>query len=150
MAGLILSTGIGSLASPRLFRYRGVTEKRIAASVAVYVLIFVVAYSATAELVISYPLAIKAILVVVILFPLGFLMGQLFPHGLKNASRADVRLVPWAWAINGTASTVAVGLGFLLSHPLGFNFILYVGAAIYASILLLPLRTRKLIWPQII
>ncbi len=139
LAALILSTGVGSLSSRRLFASGILTAKRTALMIVVYVVLGAMLYELVVEEVIAFPLAVKAVMVIAFLFPMGFLMGQLFPQGLVWARQEDGRLVPWAWAINGTASTIAVGVGYLLSYPLGFNMLLYIGAAIYAGILLLPL-----------
>jgi hypothetical protein len=111
--------------------------------IVVYIVLGAVLYEPLLYNAIIFPVAIKAAIVMVILFPLGFLMGQLFPQGLVSARGEDSRLVPWAWAINGTASTISVGLGYLLSYPLGFDMLLYIGAAVYAGIIILPLNEPR-------
>jgi len=143
LAALIFSTGLGSLYTQRLFALAAVDEKRVALAVVLYALIGGAAYDQILETVIALPIPVKAGLVILALFPLGFLMGQLFPQGLMRVSRDDVRLVPWAWAVNATASTVGVGFADLVSRPLGYNAVLYLGAAFYAGILLLPLHARQ-------
>lgn len=137
LAALILSTGLGSLATRRLFEVHGLTEARASLLVVVYVLAALAGYHLLVEQLIALPIPVKAAIVVCALLPLGFLMGQLFPQGLARVAEDDSRLVPWAWAINGTASTVGVGVADLLSHPLGFNVVLYIGTAFYAAIFLL-------------
>lgn len=140
LASLIFSTGIGSLSSDRLFGAKILTARRTAAMIVLYTVASALLYGNFAKELIVLPLVAKATIVIVSLFPLGFLMGQLFPQGLVAAGGVDSRLVPWAWAINGTASTIFVGVGYFLSFPLGFNMLLYVGAAIYAGIIFLPLE----------
>jgi hypothetical protein len=142
LAALILSTGLGALASRRLFASGVLTEKRAAALIAAYVVAFIAVYPVVVSEIIALPIVVKAGLTLAILFPLGFLMGQLFPRGLELAGRDDPRLVPWAWAINGTSSTIGSAAAFLLSFPLGFDVILYFGVAIYGVILVLPLGRR--------
>jgi hypothetical protein len=143
LAALILSTGLGSLGTQRLFGTTGITEKQVALGVVLYAVIGGAAYDQMLGAIIAFPIPVKAALVILALFPLGFLMGQLFPQGLMRVSRDDARLVPWAWAINATASTVGVGIADLISRPLGYNAVLYIGAAFYAGIILLPLYARQ-------
>jgi hypothetical protein len=139
LASLIFSTGIGALLSHRLARVTFLTEKWVAVLIAAYVVAFTELYPFIFKTLISLPLYLKGPLVVAMLFPLGFLMGQLFPWGLEKAGQEDPQSVPWAWAINGTCSTIGSAVVFVLSFPLGFNSILYLGAAIYAVIIVLPL-----------
>jgi hypothetical protein len=82
------------------------------------------------------------VIVILFLMPLGFLMGQLFPQGLARVGREDTRLVPWAWAINSATSTICVGASYILSYPLGFNALLYLGAALYLGLVFLPLSRQ--------
>ena len=65
------------------------------------------------------------------LLPLGFLMGVMFPRGLEHLERAAPQLVPWAWAINGTVSVIAAAAAALLTLGFGFSFVLFVGAGAY-------------------
>jgi hypothetical protein len=78
------------------------------------------------------------LIVIAGLFPAGFLMGQLFPQGLRKVRAESIQLVPWAWAINGAASTIAAGVGIFLARPLGFNFVVSLGAFCYCVIFFLP------------
>ncbi len=143
LAALILSTGLGSLSTQRLFGATRITEKQVALAIVLYAVIGAAAYDQLVGTLIALPIPLKAMFAIVALFPMGFLMGQLFPQGLVRVSRDDARLVPWAWAINATASTVGVGFADLISRPLGYNAVLYIGAAFYAGILLLPLYARQ-------
>lgn len=142
LAALILSTGIGSLCTRWLFEKFGAVEKQVALAIVLYALGLGASYDALATTIISLPVAVKALLVIAGLFPLGFLMGQLFPQGLIRVTKDDFRLVPWAWAINATASTVGVGMADPISRPAGFNMVLYIGIVFYAGIILLPLHRR--------
>lgn len=137
LAALIFSTGLGSLWTKRLFERHGLTETRASLFVVLYVLAALAGYHLLVEQLIALPISVKAAIVVCALLPLGFLMGQLFPQGLARVAKEDSRLVPWAWAINATASTIGVGVADILSHPLGFDIVLYGGAAFYAAVSLL-------------
>jgi hypothetical protein len=142
LAALIMSTGFGSLKSRRVAALGTLGEKSTAALIALYVAAFTAAYPFFVSAIIVLPTFYKACLTVALLFPLGFLMGQMFPWGLERAGSADPQTVPWAWAVNSTLSTIGSAVALLLSFPLGFDMILYIGAMIYCVILILPLRQR--------
>lgn len=135
LASLILSTGIGSLYSPKL-EQAGLTNRKLALFVFAYILAFVLVYPLAFDMVIALPFLAKALVAVMAIFPLGAALGQFFPRGLRDASSIDERLVPWAWAVNGTLSTIASALAVYLSYPLGFDWIILMGGAAYLVILL--------------
>jgi hypothetical protein len=138
LATIIFATGVGARFSTRVFAAGVLDFRRSVVGIIVYTLILAMGIDSLIALALPWGIVAKAVLVMVILFPLGFLMGQLFPQGLVKVEAQDGHLVPWAWALNGAASTIAVGLGIFLSYPLGFSAIIYAGAACYALILLLP------------
>ena len=142
LAGLILSTGLGSLLSRKAFQSGLLTVKRAALGIIAYSLAGLFLYDLAAASIITLPLFVKGFLVILFLLPLGLLMGQLFPQGLVRVGRSDARLVSWAWAINSVSSTIFVGVGYLLSYPLGFSALIYLGLAFYAILLVLPLKER--------
>lgn len=138
LAVLILSTGIGSYFSKRLFATGKLTYIKTVFCLILYLACFLTGLEYSVKFIIPMNTLTKIGFVMITLFPLGFFMGQLFPQGLVRAKAKDINLVPWAWAINGAASTVAVCLGLLLSQPFGFNAIIYAGAGFYMLIFLLP------------
>ena len=71
-------------------------------------------------------------LAVLLLAPLGLLMGMPFARGLI-AIRAWPDLTPWAWAINGGASVVSAVLATMLALSAGFTWVLWVGGALYGA-----------------
>lgn len=75
-----------------------------------------------------------------LLAPLGFAMGVMFPRGLARLEEAAPRLVPWAWAINGTMSVISASAAALLALTFGFRWVLWAGALCYT--LCVPLTDR--------
>lgn len=124
---LLIFSGLGSLASPRLPR-----AGALAALVAVALLIVLVQPSLLyAGL--GWPLPARFALVWLTLAPLGFLMGIPFPKGVAWLEKVAPHLIPWAWAVNGSVSVVASVLAALLIVSWGYSRVLGLGAAGYAA-----------------
>ncbi len=72
---------------------------------------------------------------------LGIFMGIPFPARISALEKARPGLIPWAWAINISASVVSSILAVILAMSLGFNLVSIIACACYllaaASFLLL-------------
>jgi hypothetical protein len=79
------------------------------------------------------PLIIRLGLTVLVLSPLGLLMGIPFPAGIRLIKPAQDLSIPWIWAVNGAASVVASILSALLALTFGFSWVLRLGALCYAG-----------------
>ncbi|MGV8039934.1 MAG: hypothetical protein AB2L07_07625 [Thermoanaerobaculaceae bacterium] len=65
------------------------------------------------------------------LAPVGFLLGAPMPIGLAGLKRHGGALVGWAWAANGCASVIGPVLAAMLAMDLGFTAVLGLGSACY-------------------
>jgi len=142
LAGIICSTGVGSLLGKRAFD-RGATFRSCSLFVAGYVLAFALLSDFVVPYALGWPLAVKIILALAIIAPLGLVMGRLFPQGLVEVSRDTTSYLPWAWAINGAMGTIAAGIAPLLAQAFGFKALLLSGAAVYLVVLLIPAYGRR-------
>ncbi len=77
---------------------------------------------------IIFNLIIKMILSIIIISPLAFIMGMPFPLGIRIINK---KLIPWAWAVNGTASVLSPILAILIALSFGYNLVLILTAFIY-------------------
>ncbi len=68
--------------------------------------------------------------------PLGFLMGIPFARGITALKDAP-DLIPWAWAVNGSASVISAVLAAALALSLGFTLVLMIGGGLYLTAALL-------------
>jgi hypothetical protein len=138
LAAIILSTGVGSFYSEYMFRSGILNFQRVTAVLLVYIAALLLALDHVVATLLPWSIVYKVPTIMLILFPLGFMLGQFFPQGLRKVESQDTRLVPWAWALNGAASTIAVGVGVMLSYPLGYQSVIIAGASCYLIILILP------------
>ncbi len=88
------------------------------------------------EITFGLPLAGRIVVTALALAPLGTLMGTPFPQGLAVAHRYAPSLLPWIWAVNGCASVVSAVLAPMMAISLGFQMVMFIGAAAYLSALL--------------
>ena len=141
LAGLILSTGIGSLVSES-YRNPGSQACRLlalaaAAAVVAYAFAGMPVIHAAAGLDLWKRIAVA----LVVLFPCGFLMGFCFPLGMRTLrAGGGEETLPWMWALNGAASVMAAFLAVLISMEASTVTCALVAAACYGIAALLPPR----------
>jgi hypothetical protein len=124
VGALLFFSGVGSLLSHRL--YRRYTIAGLALLIAIYPFLTELFIPSLLAL----PLVARALLVVLMIAPVGFLMGLPFAGAIQTLSeRRD--LVPWAWAVNGSASVVSAILTSMLALSAGFTVVLLVGGGLY-------------------
>ncbi len=75
----------------------------------------------------------KIILTSIFIAPLAFSMGFAFPLGIKKISK---ELIPWAWAVNGSASVLSPILAIMIALNFGYNFVFILAGMIYLTSLL--------------
>jgi hypothetical protein len=132
LGGLILSAGVGSLASDR-WQLKTSWRSRVPALVAA---VSVVAYSVavipaihafTAEL-----LWQRILICLALISPCGFLLGFCFPVGMRwLKALSQGRNLPWMWALNGAAGTLGSFIAILISMDLSIGFCVLTGAGCY-------------------
>lgn len=91
----------------------------------------------------SQDFIIRVVFSIVLLFPLGFVMGMPFPLGITHFFQKRAELIPWAWAINGAASVLASILAMLLAILLNYTVLFYGGMLAYVFALMILKRYRK-------
>ncbi|HOO43164.1 MAG TPA: hypothetical protein PLC77_05565 [Bacteroidales bacterium] len=80
----------------------------------------------------GFPLWLKLLLSFVITGPLSFLMGMMFPSGIRALSlQKKDDLIPWAWGVNGALSVISTVLATILAVELGFSVVMLAGAVVY-------------------
>lgn len=127
---LLLFSGLGSRIAHR------VPQRLALALVAVMALVLPWLLPGLFALSLGLPFGLRLAETVVVLAPLGLLMGMPFPlgiHWLERAGPPDAGLVAWAWGVNGAASVVSSVLAALLALSFGFSAVLAAGALCYGG-----------------
>jgi hypothetical protein len=127
LAALLLFSGLGSLAAPRL-PLRWTLPLLVAA-----ILLYPFALPPFFRALLGAPLAARLLATGLSLAPLGFLMGTPFPGGLAWLGQRAPGLVPWVWAVNGCTSVLASIMAAMIALSAGFSWVLAAAAVAYAG-----------------
>ena len=137
LASIILFAGLGSLISRWTFA-KGFALRQAAFGISIYAIALYLFLEWCTQAMLSWPLLGKGLAVAAIIAPGALLMGHMFPQGLKTAAKDDLKLVPWAWGINGAMSTIGAGVAPLAAMAWGYNGLFLAGAVFYGATLILP------------
>ncbi len=78
----------------------------------------------------SWPWAVRALLVVLAVAPVSVALGLPFPLGLARVA-ASPGFLPWAWGLNGAFSVVSTPLANLVAQQFGFSRVLAAALLLY-------------------
>jgi len=132
LAGLIFSTGVGSLASDKL-QLSSSWHSRLPAIVAS---LLIVLYSfAVLPVVHAFTAGVlwqRVATALVLVVPCGFLLGFCFPVGMRwMTTLRQEKNLPWMWALNGAAGTLGSFVAIVVSMETSINTCVLAGAACY-------------------
>lgn len=132
LAGIILFTGIGGLASERFETASGLANRLPALLSGFVIVAYAIAVLPVIHGAASATLYQRVALSLALIAPCGLTMGFCLPAGLRwmNASGRSEYL-PWVWALNGAASVLASFLAVLLSMETSISTSVLFGAALY-------------------
>jgi spermidine synthase len=133
---LLLFSGLGSLASARFAERADTVLPRVLLAIVALAIVYIVLLPPVLGALMRLPVAAKIATTVVLLAPLGGILGMAYPLGITILRRHGDGLVPWAWGLNGALSVVASVLAIFVSSRLGLTAALLTGAAAYLVALL--------------
>ncbi|MEI9974069.1 MAG: hypothetical protein WDO73_19670 [Ignavibacteriota bacterium] len=110
---LLTSSGLGSSASRRLIGGDEGRLIKVLGCVALLAALLAFLVSGLLSALVWMPLALKVVLTVALLMPLGFVMGMPFPTALRRLEEMHAPSVRWAWSLNA-ASSVLGSVGALV------------------------------------
>ncbi len=139
IASLLIGMGVGSFLGKKIYKTQNI--KRL---VLFSFLIFITAIG----LFFTIPfimnnlteagILIKAIVISILLIPLGFILGILFPTGINLAKEMGFEdSIPWLYGINGTMSVLGSIAAIIISTTTGFSASLILGSLFYLAIALI-------------
>ncbi len=135
---LLVFSGLGGLFTGR-FKDAGVL-KTIIPVLSVLVLLYLAFLPKLFHFSLGYELFLRRLISMVLIAPIGFVMGMPFPLGIKLANRVDPELIPWAWAVNGCSSVLSTILAVMIALSFGFSSVLGLASVVYLVGLLMALK----------
>ncbi len=143
---LLLFSGLGSYLSGRLAPRN--TDPRavlrwIIPSLAVLMALYIFMLPPVLQWGLGWSTPVRILFSILLIAPLGLLMGMPFPLGFRLVAQVNEPLAPWAWGVNGFASVVGSILSVMLAQTIGFSLVMALAILIYLLGLaaLLSLRT---------
>ena len=129
--GIILSTGLGSLASESIVLSSGKRVTVWALALSLYIALLPFWFPLLVSTFEGSTLPVRALISMLAIVPSGLMMGFAFPTGMRLATVIDERTTPWLWAINGAAGVLAAGIAVAISIIFSIDVSLWIGAACY-------------------
>ena len=136
LAGVLVFSGLGSW---RASRHQGNRRRGLVQGVAVIAasLVFLIfGLDPLMRACIGLPLAFRILVAVALMAPLSFALGRPFALGTSSLGGYSDSLIPWAWAINGAFSVLATPLANILSVTTGWDLVIVLALALYATTVL--------------
>ena len=128
---MLLSSGIGSFYSKRIVKDN--PERLRIVLLMIVILVPVLGYFAglVSDLGPAWPLAMKMLTTVMVIAPLGFLMGIPFPTGLATLEGWEKSAVRWGWSMNAASSVLGSAMAIFFAIYLGLYQTLVMGGLLY-------------------
>ncbi len=138
---MLLSSGCGSFASRRFIG--GDIRKlwRVMLFIIGANVLLALVVSPICESGVSLPFALKVLITVALISPLGFAMGMPFPTGLSKLETLMPLSVRWAWAINAASSVMGSAAAMFFAIYIGLQLTLIVGSLFYLGALVSAVRS---------
>lgn len=130
LAGLLVSSGFGSLYSSRLQPRRPVIV-RTGVIIMILILLYTILLMPLLHVSMSWPTVAKALSVAVLLAPPAFFMGMMFPFGLRRLSGSNDTQIPWACGVDSCLSVSATALATMIALGSGFAVVMGLAALAY-------------------
>jgi hypothetical protein len=131
---LLVFTGIGAAASQRVANQRRMLMISLGAA-CLLILLAALALPGLLRALIGLPFGARVGLTVVMLAPVGMLLGTAMPAGLSRLASLYPSAVPWAWGVNGVTSVLASVLAVVVAITLGFTAVTLLALLCYLAAL---------------
>lgn len=135
---LLIATAVGARASGVVKRLGAGGPAAAVAALAVVTAIYLALSGPLTETALAWPSAARILIVFLLLFPVGLLLGVFLPTGVDAVSEESAatgtdrgRNVAWCWAVNGFFSVLGSTATMITSMTIGFNRTVVVGLALY-------------------
>jgi len=146
LGSLLVSMGFGSYTSRKILKDS--VLKKILYTILAIIVFGIVLFTILPLIfnkLLAYSLTVRAIVSIIIIFPLGFLLGIPFPTAIQLLNHEKLKkYIPWMYGINGTMTVLGSVLAVIISMIYGFKYAFIIGLGFYFIIFVyLILSTKK-------
>jgi hypothetical protein len=131
LGSLLISTGGGSYLAGRIQRVSYYTLSWSLLAVAGLILLALLGTPTILSWTLGLALPLRVTVAILLVIPLGILLGVPFPMGLRMLGKEASPLVPWAWAVNSFFTVIGSVGALILGMILGFTDVLMIAAGCY-------------------
>lgn len=128
---ILIFAGLGSLLSARLFQPPDRKVWLVPIGLAALLFLFIFFSPRLVAFAGGFPLIARIAVTVILLAPIGLLLGVPFAYGIRFLNIKNPSIIPWAWAVNGCFTVVGAILTVVLSMNFGFNALLIAAMLTY-------------------
>ena len=139
---MLISSGVGSGLSRRVLGNDEGRLIKVLGSVALLAAALALVASWLLGALVWLPMALKVLIAVLLIAPLGLVMGMPFPTGLARLEEWHAPSVRWAWSLNAAASVLGSVGALVCSIYLGLIQTLIIGGLFYLAALAVVGRVR--------
>ena len=139
---MLISSGLGSGLSRRALGKDEGRLIKVLGSVALLAALLALVASWLLGALVWLPMALKVAITVLLIAPLGLVMGMPFPTGLERLEEWHAPSVRWAWSLNAAASVLGSVGALVCSIYLGLIQTLIIGGLFYLGALAVVGRAR--------
>ena len=128
---MLVFAGLGSLFSERLGGNLNRSLGLVGAVLVLMVLLIALVYPKIFHGFLGFSFPLRILVAVLLIAPVGFVLGIPFPIGLKFLGNSSPDSIPWAWAMNGYTTVIGVSTSSLVAMQTGFAVLLFISLGVY-------------------
>ena len=144
LASLLCFTGLGSYLAGRIQFVSYHTLAWLLAATVCGIVLTLISMPLVLSWALGFTLPLRIFIAVLLIAPLGVLLGTPFPTGLRVIAKEASPLVPWAWGVNSFFTVIGSVGAMILGMTLGFTAVLIVAAGCYSTALIAVVARRAL------
>lgn len=131
ICSILIFSGVGSICQG-MIKLPVLKRIRVAAGViCLFTLLYLIAADPFLQLFIGLGTTWRFVVTILLLFPVSFFLGWMFPSGIAVLEQNSEELIPWALAVDSFASVSAAPLAIILSMSIGFSNVILLGTGCY-------------------
>ena len=132
LSSILVFSGMGSAVQKHVEMNAIRRMQTAAGAIIAIMLLYLVVVDPLLQLFIGMGTAVRFIITILLLMPVSFFFGWMFPSGVDVLEQRGGELIPWAWGVDGFASVAAAPLAIILSMSFGFTNVILLGIGFYA------------------